>query len=107
MKYVSTMVILCFISVFTFGQTPQMARDAQTIQDRLSDLMQGWNNFDSKKFSLLFSEDADFINSSGERVNGRKAIEHLQGIYFSTCDKSSRLKIIDKKIRYITNDITS
>jgi uncharacterized protein (TIGR02246 family) len=69
--------------------------------------MQGWNNFDSKKFSLLFSEDADFINSSGERVNGRKAIEHLQGIYFSTCDKSSRLKIIDKKIRYITNDITS
>jgi uncharacterized protein (TIGR02246 family) len=107
MKYISAFLFLFFISTITLSQTPQMARDAQTIQKRMSDLLRTWNELDSKQFSLLFSEDADFTNSSGTRVYGRRAIEQLQGKYFSTFDKSAHLKIIDKKIRYITNDITS
>ncbi len=107
MKFTSLFFILFLISTFISAQTPQMARDAQIIQKKISDLVQAWNDFDSKKCSLQFSEDADFTNSSGTRVFGRKAIEQLQEKYFSTCNKSLHLKITDKKIRYITNDITS
>lgn len=107
MKHISTIFILSFIPAFTFTQTPQMARDAETIQSRMADLSKTWNDHDSKKFSMLLSEDADFTNSSGESVNGRNAIELIQAKYFSFSNKLSRLKIISKKIRYITNDITS
>ena len=107
MKRIPSFLILLSISAISFAQTPQMARDAETIQNRMADLERAWNALDSKQFSLLFSEDADFTNSSGTSVFGRKAIEQMQAKYFSTFDNSAHLKIIDKKIRYITHDITS
>jgi uncharacterized protein (TIGR02246 family) len=107
MKYISALLILLFIMIKPLAQTAQMARDAQTIQNHLSAILQAWNDFDSKRFSLKLSEDADFTNPSGSTAYGRKAIEQLQEKYFSACDKSSHFKMVNKKIRYITNDITS
>jgi uncharacterized protein (TIGR02246 family) len=107
MKNLFLSIIFLSISTISFGQTPQMARDAQSIQDLLSDLSKAWNIHDAKAFSMSFAEDADFTNVRGMSAHGRTDIEKFHEKPFATWFSNSSLKITDKKIRFVTADITS
>ena len=89
----------------TQGQTVQMAQDSQNIQALLDAMSKAWNIHDAKTYARSFSEEADFTDILGVSVFGRKAIVALYGKAFTTGFKNSSLNIMDKKIRYITNDI--
>jgi uncharacterized protein (TIGR02246 family) len=95
--------IICSVK----GQTVQMVRDSQTIQALLDAMSKAWNIHDAQAYSMAFSEEADFTNVLGISVYGRDSIKRVHEKSFETIFKNSFLKITAKKIRYVTNDITS
>ena len=107
MKNIIFPIFFLFIVAISIGQTAQMAKDAESIQRLLSDLSNAWNVHDAKAFSMGFSEDADFTNVVGMSAHGRSEIEKFHEKSFSTWFKNSTLKMTDKKIRFITVDITA
>jgi uncharacterized protein (TIGR02246 family) len=107
MKNLFLFIICVLISGIAIGQTPQMARDAENIQKLLNDFSQAWNVHDAKALSMSFAEDADFTNVRGSSAHGRTDIEKFHTPSFAGIFKNSNLKMTDKKIRFITNDITA
>ena len=107
MKHLIISFIFLALSTLTAGQTAQMVKDAQSMQKVLDDMSKAWNMHNTKEFSMLFSEDADFTNVRGMSAHGRIEIEKFHEKPFATWFKNSTLKITDKKIRFITADISS
>ncbi len=105
MKFIFSTIIYLSLSTITTGQTAQMVRDAQSVQNLLSALSKAWNMHDAKAFSMLFAEDADFTDLSGMSAHDRTEIEKFNVKPFATWFRNSTLKITDKKIRFITADI--
>jgi uncharacterized protein (TIGR02246 family) len=89
------------------GQTAQMAHDAENVQALLDGMSRAWNIHDARVYSLAFSEDADFTNTLGITSWGRDSIQKVHEKSFATVFKYSSLKITDKRIKYITEDILS
>jgi uncharacterized protein (TIGR02246 family) len=106
MKNLFVLIFCAGLSGPVFGQTAQMVHDSQDIQILLDNLAKAWNVHDAKAFSMGFSEDADFTNVVGMSAHGRDSIEKFHEKPFATWFKNSSLKITEKKIRYITGDIT-
>ncbi len=72
-----------------------MANDAQKIQAVLADMAKTWNIHDAGKFSMLFSEDADFTDAQGMSVHDRKEIEKFHEKRIAGRFKNSSLKITE------------
>jgi uncharacterized protein (TIGR02246 family) len=107
MKHLFISFIFLALSTLDAGQTAQMVKDAQSMQKVLDDMSKAWDMHNAKEFSMLFSEDADFTNVRGMSAHGRTDIEKFHEKPFATWFKNSNLKITDKKIRFITADISS
>ncbi len=93
------------MSQLTYGQDE--TRDRMSIEKILTDLTDGWNKHDATSFSILFSEDADFINVRGQEFNGRIEIAKHHAPIFATRFKNSYLKIVQHKIRFIKPDVAA
>jgi|SRR5450432_442733 uncharacterized protein (TIGR02246 family) len=106
MKNLFILLFSLGISASSIGQTAQMVQDSQDIQTLLDNMAKAWNMHDAAAFSIGFSEDADFTNVVGMSAHGRDSIEKFHKKPFATWFKNSSLKITEKKIRYITGDIT-
>ena len=72
MKSLAISFAYLILSNTTGAQTARMVSDAQSIQAVLADMAQTWNVHDAGRFSILFSEDADFTDAQGMSVHGRE-----------------------------------
>jgi len=99
--------IFMIMGTLVTGQTAQMVKDAQSIQKLLTDLAQSWNMHDAKAFSMVFSEDADFMDVVGMSAHGRAEIAKFHDKPFATWYRNSTLKVTDKKINFITAGIAA
>jgi uncharacterized protein (TIGR02246 family) len=82
-----------------------MVHDSENIQALLDAMSRDWNLHDAKAYSRAFSNEADFTDVFGISAFGRDSIEKMNETSFETVFKNSTLKITEKKIRYITNDV--
>lgn len=107
MKSLAISFAYLILSNTTGAQTARMVSDAQSIQAVLTDVAQAWNDQDAGRFSILFSEDADFTDPHGMSVHGREEIKKSHEKLVAGWFKNNTLKITDRKIRFITTDIAS
>jgi uncharacterized protein (TIGR02246 family) len=107
MKSIVISFAYLILSNTTGAQTAQMVKEAQSIQTVLTDMAKAWNIYDTNKFSILFSEDADFTDTRGITAHGIKEIEKSYEKLIAGWTKNSSLKITDSKIRFITVDIST
>jgi len=102
MKYLIFSICLLFVKV-GFGQTS--AEDG--IQNSLNDFEKSWNVHDPRGLSMIFAEDADFMNVRGMSAHGRAGIEQFHTKPFQSLFKDSNLKITGKKVRMIRPDLAA
>ncbi len=69
--------------------------------------MDAWNKHDAKAFALLFAEDADFTNWTGQGATGRDAIERYHEPLFATRFKTSHQTTENIKVRLVKPDVAS
>lgn len=102
MKYLLFSFLL-ILSKIGMGQSPEEAG----IQSNLNEFAKAWNIHDSKAFSKVFAQDADFTNVRGVSAHGRADIEQFHAKNFTTIFKNSNLVITNKKFRLIRPDLAA
>ena len=77
MKRMIVALLFAAITGFTFGQTvgekqrKGNAEDETAVRQVVAALGETWNRHDGKAYSLLFTEDMDFVTIGGNWVRGR------------------------------------
>ncbi|CAN5828769.1 hypothetical protein BH18ACI4_BH18ACI4_13010 [soil metagenome] len=111
--FVAAVLILTMLSLVA-GQTTVKkaktkgsAKDEIEIKKVLADSVGAWNRHDAKGFSMLFADDAEFIDVLGVAVQGRSAIEELHGLLFATTFKESHVMPTGLRIKFIKSDIAA
>jgi uncharacterized protein (TIGR02246 family) len=91
------------------GLADQQAKtaDEQAIHGVMDSFMDAWNHHDSKAWTALFTEDADFTNVFGVSASGRPDIEQFHANVFATIFKDSHQKYTGIKIRFIRPDVAA
>ena len=88
------------------NETSIHQHDKESIVRLIAEIDTTWNNRDAKAFAALFENKADFQFHSGERIQGKDAIEKFWGENVFP-DMSERLHHIGtlKRIRFISDDV--
>ena len=79
----------------------------ESVREVVKDCMDAWNKHDAKAFALLFAEDADFTNWTGQGATGRDAIERYHEPLFATRFKTSHQTTENIKVRLVKPDVAS
>ncbi len=82
-------------------------KDEEAVRKVVTDSVEAWNRHDVKAFSMLFTDDADFINVLGAGAAGRTEIEKLHAPLFSTIFKESKVTTVDTRVRFIKSDVAT
>ncbi len=100
--------LFLIFSTYAVGQTignnaklTGRAQNEKGIRKVLAGFIEAWNKHDAKAFSMVFAEDADFINVGGTSTHGRVEVEKLHAPRFATNLKDTYQKIMETKIRFI------
>ena len=88
-------------SALTLG-TPE---DEQAIRHVIAGVLEAANRHDAKAGSLLFTNDADFVNVLGMRWKGSAEIERSWRARFETGLKTAAFRIVDVQISFLKPDI--
>ena len=75
------------------------------IEDMLTKLSELWGRHDIAGYTSHFSEGVDFVNVLGGHTRGRVAIQAELVAIHQTIFRNSRLKIIDRSLRFLTPEI--
>ncbi len=73
----------------------------------ITDLVGEWNRHDVKAFSMLFADDADFIDVVGPIAQGRAEIEKLHAPLFRTIFKESHAEPTGLRFRFLKSDVAA
>jgi uncharacterized protein (TIGR02246 family) len=101
---------------FACGEEVAMGADVKTsadateeagIRNVLAAFIDAWNRHDAEAFSMVFAEDADFINVRGIGARGRTEIAKFHAPVFATTFKESHQRIVDARIRFIKPDVAA
>lgn len=79
-------------------------QDSLAITQVISNYESAFNLKDPKAYSILFAEDADFVNWQGKAVHGRDSIESFHIKTFKNL-RTTQLKFISHTIRFIKPDV--
>ena len=81
-----------------------LANDENDIRDMFAQLVECWNRGDGLAFGELFTEDADYIDVTGNHSQGRQAIAQLHEFLFKGPLKGSKLEggSTGAKIRFLS-----
>lgn len=79
------------------------ASEEQAIRDVINQTSAAWNAKDAQAFAEPYSEDADAVNSRGEKVQGKKALEKtLVDRFKSAAFRDSQFKRAIVSIRFLS-----
>lgn len=85
--------------------TNDRGADEQALHDLFQKLQEAWNQGDGQAYAASFTEDADYINVTGDYLKGRQAIATVHQQLFVTLFRGSRLEGFVKQIRFLCDDI--
>ena len=68
-------------------------------------IVQAWNQQDAAGIADLFDEDAEFVNVTSLWWHNRQAIEKAHAYGLKTIFQHSRLELIRRKTKYLSDDI--
>ena len=85
----------------------ETVKEEQSIKQVIEKFTETWNIHDSKAFSLLFAEDADFTNVFGQRAHGRTGIEKIHASIFATMFKESNLSSQETDVRFLNQNLAA
>ncbi len=111
MKRMIVALLFAAITGFTFGQTvgekqrKGNAEDETAVRQVVAALGETWNRHDGKAYSLLFTEDMDFVTIGGNSVRGRAELEKLMAWLFGGVYKDSPNTMTTKAIRFLKPDV--
>jgi uncharacterized protein (TIGR02246 family) len=83
----------------------KQARDEEGVRKIASGFAEAWNRHDMKALSMLFAEDADFVNVVGLWWKGRSEIEKQHAAAHADWFKDSRLTMTATAIRFLAPDL--
>jgi len=86
-------------------KTTSSANATAEIDCVLSTLVATWNHHDVTANAALFTENADFVNVVGMRMQGRKEIEALHSKLHQTLMRNSVLCILDRSVRFLSSEV--
>jgi uncharacterized protein (TIGR02246 family) len=88
------------------NQTNTTVDDIAAIRNLLTELVADWNRADGAAYGALFTEDADYIDVTGTRTRGGRAIGQMHQQLWNTFLKGSVLESnSDADIQFITPDV--
>lgn len=87
-----------------YAQGGQSADDA-AIRKQIDQFAASWNTGDAKATAQFFSDDGDYVSSTGQRGQGRAAVEKILAEQFSGVYKGATLKNTVASIRFLKPDV--
>jgi len=78
---------------------------ADAIREVAATMAEAWNRDDTKALSVLFAEDAEFIDVHGSFWKGRKNIEKALTTIHSSSYRGSKIKSTSTEIRFVRPDV--
>jgi uncharacterized protein (TIGR02246 family) len=85
------------------GQAEQEKKDLAAVRAAVDSYVQAYNRGDAKAVANHWSENADWISPSGERFQGREAIEGAMENLFAE-NKGLKIEVIKPTVRLVTPD---
>jgi len=82
-----------------------MHSEEQSISELVKQMETSWNSGDSKSFSAVFAEDADFVDILGRYHHGRTTIEAGHRQIFDTIYRGSRNHYTVERVRFVGADV--
>jgi uncharacterized protein (TIGR02246 family) len=105
---------LAVLAVFIFlsprsaqGQSNTVDADSAAIRQVVANYTSALNRRDAHGASMLFAEDADFVDTTGESAHGRKSIQEFFERAFAFRLKSATRKDTVRSIRFLTPEIVA
>ncbi len=93
----------CAIFADAKAKPPQKSSDEALIRAAIDSYVAAYNRGDAKAVAAHWSDTGEWISPSGERFQGRKAIEkEMVGLFAE--DKGVRIEVLDPTIRLISPD---
>ena len=112
-SYIRSMIMaLLFVSFpFTISSAqPQLTasdEDSNAIKQALAEWSAAFNRHDVSAAAALFTEDADYTNSRGITIHGRKGIEEHYTANFAGVLKNAERTDSTKNIRFLSREIAA
>jgi uncharacterized protein (TIGR02246 family) len=85
-------------------EKPANASDVQAIRAAIDSYVAAYNRGDAKAVAALWSESGEWISPSGERFQGRKAIEKELRTLFAE-NKGVRIEVLNPSVRIVSPDV--
>jgi len=79
--------------------------DETAIRSQFDQFNAAWNKADAKAMGQFFSDDADYISSTGQRGDGRAGIEKILAEQFAGVYKGASIKLTITSIRFLKPDV--
>jgi uncharacterized protein (TIGR02246 family) len=99
----SSAVILA-VSAQAAETKPTSSSDTDAVRAAVESYVAAYNRGDAKAVASHWSESGDWISPSGERFQGRRAIEKEMATLFAE-NKGVRIEVIDPSIRLVSPDV--
>ena len=87
-----------------YAQGGQSADDA-AIRKQIDQFAASWNKADAKATAQFFTDDGDYVSSTGQRGDGRAGVEKILAQQFSGVYKGATLKNTVTSIRFLKPDV--
>ena len=87
-----------------YAQAGQSADDA-AIRKQVDQFAASWNKGDAKAAAQFFSDDGDYVSSTGQRGDGRAGVEKVLTEQYTGVYKGATLKNTVTSIRFLKPDV--
>jgi len=96
------MAVLAAVATYAQGGR---AGDEAAIQRQIEQFAAAWNKADAKAAAQFFTEDGDYVSSTGQMAEGRAGIERVLTDQFAGVYKGATLKTTVTAIRFLKPDV--
>src|SRR5687768_12860711 len=103
---IATLLIVALVATTRTADAQANAPgDALAVAEKLNAAyIAAFNKGDARELAAMYAENAEYVDGSGERINGRAAVE--QGLSeFLAANKGSQLEAVIDSARYLTPDV--
>lgn len=103
-------LLLLFCAILGLSlSTPSIAqnspKDEELIRTVIAEMTEGFNKHDAKAASQMYTVDADFVTTRGDRAKGASEIEKQLAALFATRLKDATLRTLNVTVRFIAPDV--
>ena len=96
--------VLLFAVSAQAAQKPKSSPDEDAVRAAVESYVAAYNRADAKAVAHYWSEDAEWVSPSGERFQGRPAIQREMEALFAE-SKGLKIEVIDPTVRLLSPDV--